>query len=251
MNKKFIFFTMLICLMIVLFISCPTVPPEEEDEEESGLTISGTLYRDDANGMYAYLKLVELGEDYNEDAIYIAKSLIFTGATVQASFSKSGIAAGNYTVWMFIDRNSNAVQSNPLPDNGDNWYTTDLAITTNLSGQDVLTGEWSTFSGYIVSGTLTCAGAGGTNAYLKLVVQGGAYDAAAIYETETEFSGNTAAYAATGIATGNYTAWIFVDLDGNANSSNPLPDSGDKYYTIDLAPFSGNTTVFVSAWATY
>ncbi|MBN2544700.1 MAG: hypothetical protein JXB50_02810, partial [Spirochaetes bacterium] len=146
MNRKFLFYTILICLIILLFLSCPTVPPEEDDWDTfTGYTVSGTLTRADANGKTAYLKLVAHGEFYTSDALYLDSSTQFVIGS--ATYSKGGVSAGNYTGWIFIDMNGNANPSDPLPDTGDYYVENENINITSDTVINVLEGDWDTFTG--------------------------------------------------------------------------------------------------------
>ncbi|MBN2547229.1 MAG: hypothetical protein JXB50_15610, partial [Spirochaetes bacterium] len=117
---------------------------------------------------------------------------------------------------------------------------------------NVLEGDWDTFTGYTVSGTLTRADANGKTAYLKLVEQGAGYTDTALYKAVSSvFAGGIATYSKDDVFTENYTGWIFIDMNGNVNASNPLPDTGDYYATTDIN-VSGNTVINVNEgdWST-
>ncbi|HUI71920.1 MAG TPA: hypothetical protein VL354_15480 [Spirochaetia bacterium] len=66
--------------------------------------------------------------------------------------------------------------------------------------------------------------------YLKLVTNGGSSTSTALYWTRAQFSGGTANYSISGISTGTYTGWAFIDIkhtyDANPSSS-VQPVSGD------------------------
>ena len=68
----------------------------------------------------------------------------------------------------------------------------------------------------------------GTYVYLKLVANGGASSAAALYWTRSAFSGGSASYSISGILGGTYTGWVFIDMNGDAHdASTAMPDTDD------------------------
>jgi len=231
-------------------MSCPTVPPEEKNDEPSGYTLSGTLTQSAANGKITYLKLVAQGDFYTATALYRTNSTVFSGGS--ATYSKSGIAAGFYTAYVFIDMNGNANASDPLPDTGDYFTTTIVIFTTLDITQNIAEFSWGTFIGYSLTGTLTKSGANGKTAYLKLVEQLENYTAAALYKTTAVFSSGSAAYSISEIVPDNYTAWVFIDMNNNANASNPLPDTGDYYVATNISIASNAIQdVAEGVWSTF
>lgn len=79
------------------------------------------------NGTYVYLKLVTSGGAYTAAALYWTRSAFSGGG---ASYSISGIAAGTYTGWVFIDMNGDAPNnSSALPDPGDYGLSAGQPIT--------------------------------------------------------------------------------------------------------------------------
>jgi hypothetical protein len=96
---------------------------------------------------------------------------------------------------------------------------------------------------YILSGTLTKTGVpDGVFGYVKLVVQGGAGDAAALFwDKSSPFISGTAAYSIAAIAEGSYTGYAFIDTNGDAaGDGTSMPDDigdwetdGGGDFTID------------------
>ena len=83
-----------------------------------------------------------------------------------------------------------------------------------------------TLSGSVASPPVTPTD--GTFVYLKLVANGGAASAAALYWTRSPFAGGSASYSISGIAAGTYTGWAFVDMNHTApDNSSALPTPGD------------------------
>ncbi len=81
---------------------------------------------------------------------------------------------------------------------------------------------------FTLTGTLTKSGvADGVSGYVKLVSPGGAATEAPIYYAVATFSGGKATYKALGVATGSYSGWAFIDINGNAKAASPMPDTGD------------------------
>lgn len=112
---------------------------------------------------------------------------------------------------------------------------------------------------YTLSGTATCFTtkappptnpAQGKTAYFKLVAQGAPSTTAALYSTTvtfgtTEPSNYTVSYSISNVNKGSYTAYVFIDMNSNASSSNPLPDGGDYYATTDCT-ISSDTTLNIN-----
>ncbi len=81
---------------------------------------------------------------------------------------------------------------------------------------------------YTLSGTLSRSGVDGEYAYLKLVTPGAGAGAAALYSAmSTAFSSTSATYTVSGIASGTYDGYAFIDMNGNAAATGYAPDSGD------------------------
>jgi hypothetical protein len=105
--------------------SSPTAP--------STHTLSGTLTKSGAaNGVYAYLKLVVSTGTSSSPALYWTRSTAFSSGT--ASYTITGISAGTYMGFSFLDVNGNSPNSTSAsPDAGD--YATQsgqaLAITAD------------------------------------------------------------------------------------------------------------------------
>jgi len=79
-----------------------------------------------------------------------------------------------------------------------------------------------------LSGTLNKSGADGKTAYVKLVVKGGEYTAAAIYYTTTVFSGGSTPFSISYVKADTYTVWVFIDINDNAvGDGTSVPDAGD------------------------
>jgi uncharacterized protein (DUF2141 family) len=82
------------------------------------------------NGTYVYLKLVTSGGAFTAPALYWTRGA-FSGGS--ASYSISGISAGTYTGWVFIDMNGDAPDnSSALPDTGD--YSLSAGQPITISG---------------------------------------------------------------------------------------------------------------------
>jgi hypothetical protein len=110
---------------------------------------------------------------------------------------------------------------------------------------------------YSVSGTIYKTGVtNGVYAYLKLVASGGSSSSPTLYFTRSNpFSNGTATFSLGGIAAGNYTGYAFIDVNGNAMASAPMPDAGD--YVTSASPqiaISGNMTnqdILDNSWVQY
>jgi hypothetical protein len=113
--------------------------PLRTDSIAQGYTLSGNLLKDGVNGKSANLKLVSQGGTPADEALYMT-SAVFKGN--KAFYSINGIKKGKYTVWLFIDANSNSGQTGPMPDAGDYAAMFDVDITKDTS-RDVET--WSGF----------------------------------------------------------------------------------------------------------
>jgi hypothetical protein len=99
---------------------------------------------------------------------------------------------------------------------------------------------------YTLSGTLVKAGADGKYAYGKLVAgPGGSSSATALYSVKSNaFASGAATYSVTDVAPGSYTAWVFIDMNGNGASSQN-PDTNDYYASGDVVIGSTDVTLNV------
>ncbi len=119
----------LLCSATLLLLSCQasTVNSGSGSSGSSSFTLSGTLTFTTVspNGHTAQLKLVTHGGSSTATALY-SVSAVFSGNT--ANYSISGIAAGTYTGWAFIDMNNSGGSQ---PDTGDYYATSDISISGN------------------------------------------------------------------------------------------------------------------------
>jgi len=94
--------------------------------------------------------------------------------------------------------------------------------------------------------------ASGKPVYGKLVAGSGTYTDPALYSGYTVFpSGSgTATMTITGITNGTYTGHLMIDINGNADTNNPLPDTGDYGTSSPTITISSNIsdTVHAEAW---
>jgi len=89
----------------------------------------------------------------------------------------------------------------------------------------------------------------GTFVYAKLVASGGSILAPAIYSTSGIFNGGSATLKVNSINEGSYMGFIFIDLDGNADPENPLPDNGDAAVASDGdLIINKDTVISVEEW---
>ena len=92
-----------------------------DDDAGSTYTLSGTLTKAGVAGVRAYLKLVAWGAPENTAPLYFTSSSVFSNGT--ASYTITGVTAGRYYGYAFIDMNGNAAGgATSIPDIGD--YTT-------------------------------------------------------------------------------------------------------------------------------
>ena len=109
---------------------------------------------------------------------------------------------------------------------------------------------------YTVSGKfLKAVVADGLYGYGKLVASGGQWTDTALYQTKSApFSGGSASFSIPEVAKGDYTCYAFIDVNGNAVQTNPVPDTGD-WITRDGANISVSSDfakdVPEDAWVTY
>jgi hypothetical protein len=108
-------------------------------ESPSGITVP--------NGVYGYVKLVADSGQPTDPAVYWTRSSAFSGGT--ARYAISGIAAGTYTVWAFIDMNANAPNNAAsMPDAADYFLregrqvSVSADLVLNLDSSD-----WATAAG--------------------------------------------------------------------------------------------------------
>ncbi len=92
----------------------------------SGFTVAGTLTKHGvSDGVVCYLKFVSYGGSGFDTPLYWTSSSPFWAGVAQYSYS--GVKAGKYTGWAFIDVNGNASgKGDSVPDEGD-WVTVDGA----------------------------------------------------------------------------------------------------------------------------
>jgi len=83
-------------------------------------------------------------------------------------------------------------------------------------------------------------------AYIKLVELGASYQATALYSTSTTIvlagSGN---YAFALLPEGSYSVHFFIDVNGNAESTDYLPDSSDQWASKNFTLGADSTTLDV------
>ncbi len=95
------------------------------------------------DGVFGYIKLTASGGSPTDAALYWSQSTAFSGGS--ASYSVTGIAAGSYTAWAFIDANANAPNSDAsFPDPGDWVLQAPKQVT--IAGELTLNfdpGEWA------------------------------------------------------------------------------------------------------------
>jgi len=199
-------------------------------------TVFGTFQENTAVGKSAYVKLVARGDGATADALYVSSCVFASNVT---SFSIADVEFGEYDLYAFIDMNGNAEASFYLPDNGDlmpTAYVYPVDLATPDHGQDC--SAWAPV--YNMSGMLNKTGfATDKYAYVKVVEAGATYQAAALRFAPTTIfaassSGNYTFELVLGIP---YTAHFFIDVDGNAEGPDFLPDEGDyvasKNFTLD------------------
>jgi hypothetical protein len=119
---------------------------------------------------------------------------------------------------------------------------------TRQSGKDKPLGVDSIAQGYTLSGDLSKDGVGGRSVYIKLISQGGTPADEALYMATAVFKGNKASYSMGGIKKGKYTAWLFIDANGNSGQTGPMPDAGDyvAMFDVDIAK---DTSRDIEAWS--
>lgn len=102
----------------------------------STYTLSGTVSSPTGatvkDGTYVYLKLVAASGSVNDSALYWTRAAFSSGV---AKYSVSGISAGSYTGFAFIDMDGNAADNaSAAPDTGD-WVTQGGSALT-ISGDE-------------------------------------------------------------------------------------------------------------------
>ncbi len=209
-------------------------------------SLTGTLVRAGLPGdLDAYVKLVPSGETFHATALYADAVVI--GTADEASYRIDGVPAGTYGFYAFIDRNGNADAGNPMPDSGDDISgSPDVTVTLAAdASKHVEEADWSTFFTYAVSGTISNSDAAdGAFAYVKLVPEGAAGDAEALYLDQSDaFSAGAAWYSMTGVAPGTYGFYVFIDADADAGVPIPttMPEPGEWSYG-GAVTVAGDTT---------
>lgn len=200
----------------------------------STVSVTGTLERPEGTGRMAYVKLVGLGGPYDYEPLYSTSVFVETDT---ADYSIPGVMAGfTYSCWAFVDMNGNATETDYLPDVGD-WYYGDRDGTPAVVAApgpdldfDLPAASWTRFGMAKVSGTLSYDfAADGVIGYVKLVAAGAAWDAEAIASTSSSsFASQSASYLLWA-EPGSYTAYAFIDNDGDAATTGYLPEHGDYW----------------------
>ncbi len=95
----------------------------------------------------------------------------------------------------------------------------------------------------------------GAHGFLKLVSSGGLPTDTSPYWARSEgFNGGSASYSIPGMPDGTYTAYAFIDMNGNApNSAAAMPDSADYFLQTGISvTISGNQVLNLgpSGWTT-
>jgi hypothetical protein len=105
---------------------------------------------------------------------------------------------------------------------------------------------------YTVSGTATFTSTlNNKTVYLKLTTYGADSTAPALYSTSATFINTSSTnYSVSGVKKGTYSGWAFIDMNGNASSTNS-PDIGDYVTNSSLTiVVNSNCTADIpgSAW---
>ena len=126
MKTESVFNVLLILIFVFMIAAC-----SDSSDPNKTFTLSGTIVKNDVtDGIYAYMKLVNKGSGVLTSALYSA-TVEFNSGT--AHYSVSGISEGEYTLYAFIDMNSNASGGdNVLPDAGDYVSETDVVINGDV-----------------------------------------------------------------------------------------------------------------------
>jgi hypothetical protein len=127
-----------ILIAAALLLSAAILSCDNSTSAETKYSVSGTITKTGlTNGLYAYLKIVVNGGASDSPTLYSTRSTAFSGGT--ATYSLSGIAAGTYTGYAFIDVNGNI-----SPDAGD--FVTDgggqITVSANVTNQDIPNEAW-------------------------------------------------------------------------------------------------------------
>lgn len=122
-------FTSTISVVIaVLFLTGCPVNGTADGGGSTTYTLSGTLTRSDVLNSTAYIKIVSKGGAINDTALYSTTTVLSNGSNpYYNSYSITGIAGGNYTVWTFID----AVSANGQWDSGEPKKSRDIDFASN------------------------------------------------------------------------------------------------------------------------
>ena len=82
---------------------------------------------------------------------------------------------------------------------------------------------------YMLSGTITSTTVGASNAwaFVRLVTPDGLLEDTPLYKASCQLSGPSCEYQINQVAAGRYTVYALIDLDDNAERTNPLPSFGD------------------------
>jgi uncharacterized protein (DUF2141 family) len=233
----------------------------DDSGDEDTYTLTGTLTGPSGitvDGKTAYVKLVTRDADGSAAARYF-KSTTFSGSNATSSIPN--ITADTYTLYAFIDMNGNAPGTSlSAPDGGDYSYggagTSNITIP-NTTVKNIQGSDWTMQPTSTLAGTLTCpVSAVGKTAYLKIVANGEPFTATAIKSTSVVFDTQNKVYTIADIPDGTYSGWAFIDMDGDADTSNPQPDNGDLTPGGSLAvtvpsatPIDGN--IGESSWSTF
>ena len=84
---------------------------------------------------------------------------------------------------------------------------------------------------YFFFGTATSTTVDASNAwvFIRFVPGSGGLEDSPAYVTTCQFNGPNCDYQINEVVEGSYTLYGVVDMDGDANRSDPLPGSGDMY----------------------
>lgn len=122
--------TVLLAIAVLFFVSCPVTTPPDGGGGSATYTLSGTLTRSDVLNSTAYVKIMTKGGAINDSATYSTSTVLSNGTNpYYNSYSISGIAGGEYTVWTFID----AVTVNGQWDSGEPKKSRDIDFASDES----------------------------------------------------------------------------------------------------------------------
>ena len=93
----------------------------------------------------------------------------------------------------------------------------------------------------------------GTKAYGKIIAPGDGPEGEALYSIEAVFTDGAVSGTIPEVPAGTYSVYVFIDVNDNADTAKPLPDTGDFVFSSEDYEVTGDQTVTIedADWEAY